>query len=52
MTLAETSQLLGVIVSLIYVAIWNRNNAGAAGAATHQQLSASISIPWAELGRN
>jgi len=49
MTLQEILQILGglgVIASLIYVAIQIRNNARAVRAATYQQLSASVSAPW------
>ena len=55
MILAEFTQLLGgigVIASLIYVAIQIRNNSRAVRAAAYQQLSASIAGLWAELGRN
>jgi hypothetical protein len=55
MTLQEAVQILGaigVIASLIYVAIQIRNNSRAVRAAAYQQLSASIALPWAELGRN
>jgi hypothetical protein len=55
MTLQEAVQFLsglGVIASLIYVAIQIRNNARAVRAAAYQQLSTSIALPWAELGRN
>jgi hypothetical protein len=55
MTLQEAVQILsglGVIASLIYVAVQIRNNARAVRAAAYQQLSTSIALPWAELGRN
>jgi hypothetical protein len=55
MTLQQVAQILGgigVIASLIYVAIQIRSNARAVRAAAYQQLSASIALPWAELGRN
>jgi hypothetical protein len=55
MTLQEAVQILGaigVIASLIYVAIQIRSNSRAVRAAAYQQLSSSIALPWAELGRN
>lgn len=49
MTLQEITQIvggIGVIASLIYVAIQIRNNARAVRAAAYQQLTVSMSTPW------
>jgi hypothetical protein len=40
-TLRETAQVLGVVASLIFVAIQIRNNARAVRAATYRQLTTS-----------
>jgi hypothetical protein len=55
MTLQEIVQIIGgigVIASLIYVAIQIRNNARAVRAAAYQQLSVSMSGPWDALFLN
>ena len=55
MNLQDLVQVLGgigVIASLIYVAIQIRNNARAVRAATYQQLSASHSAAWDNLFNN
>ncbi len=55
MTLQQIAQVLGaigVIASLIYVAIQIRNNARAVRAATYQQLSASLATMWMNLSNN
>ncbi len=49
MTLQQLAQILGaigVIASLIYVAIQIRNYARAVRAATYQRLSASLATMW------
>ncbi len=55
MTLQETAQILGgigVIASLIYVAIQIRNNARATRAATYQQVSGAPVALWGSLAAN
>jgi len=55
MTLQEFLQIvggIGVIGSLIYVAIQIRNNARAVRAATYQQVANSISSQWELLANN
>ncbi len=55
MTLQQLAQILGaigVIASLIYVAIQIRNYARAVRAATYQQLSASLAAMWMNLSTN
>jgi hypothetical protein len=55
MTLQEITQIvggIGVIASLIYVAIQIRNNARAVRASAYQQLSVSMSGPWDDIARN
>ena len=55
MTLTETSQALGVIgviASLIYVAIQIRNNARAVRAATYHQVSNTFISHWEGLTNN
>ena len=55
MTLQETVQIIGgigVIASLIYVAVQIRNNARAVRASAYQQLSVSMSAPWDALFLN
>lgn len=55
MTLQQLAQILGaigVIASLIYVAIQIRNYARAVRAATYQQLSASLATMWMNLSTN
>lgn len=55
MTLQAVAQILGgigVIASLIYVAVQFRNNARAVRAATYQQLSASFASSWDTMGHN
>ncbi len=55
MTLQETAQILGgigVIASLIYVAIQIRNNARATRAATYHQVSNTFISHWDSLARD
>ena len=55
MTLQETAQILGglgVIASLIYVAIQIRNNARAVRAATYHQVSNTFISHWDSLARD
>jgi hypothetical protein len=55
MTLQEITQIvggIGVIASLIYVAVQIRNNARAVRASAYQQLSVSMSGPWDALFLN
>lgn len=55
MTLQETAQILGgigVIASLIYVAIQIRNNARATRAATYQAVSGALVALWGSLAAN
>ena len=55
MTLQELAQiggLVGVIASLIYVAIQIRNNSRATRAATFQQLSYAMASDWLDVARN
>ena len=55
MTLQETVQILGgigVIASLIYVAIQIRNNARAVRAATYHQVSNTFISHWDSLARD
>ena len=55
MTLQETAQILGgigVIASLIYVAIQIRNNARAVRAATYHQVSNTFISHWDALARD
>ncbi len=55
MTLQETLQILGgigVIASMIYVAIQIRNNGRATRAATFQQLSSSMANHWLTMAYN
>ena len=55
MTLQETLQILGgigVIASMIYVAIQIRNNGRATRAATFQQLSSSMANGWLTMASN
>ena len=55
MTLQETLQILGgigVIASMIYVAIQIRNNGRATRAATFQQLSSSMANGWLTVASN
>lgn len=55
MTLQAVAQILGgigVIASLIYVAIQIRNNARATRAATYQQVSGSLVAMWDTLADN
>ena len=55
MTLQELAQIggvVGVIASLIYVAIQIRNNSRATRAATFQQLSSTMASGWLDHARN
>ncbi len=55
MTLQETLQLfgtIGIMISLIYVAIQIRNNARAVRAAAYQSLAASMANQWELLAIN
>ncbi len=55
MTLQQTAQILGgigVIASLIYVAVQIRNNARATRAATYQAVSGSLVAMWGSLAAN
>lgn len=55
MTLQQIAQILGaigVIASLIYVAVQIRNNARAVRAAAYQQLSAAMASSWETLANN
>ena len=55
MTLQELAQIggiIGVVASLIYVAIQIRNNARATRAATFQQLSSAMASDWSDMARN
>ena len=50
--LAQIGGVIGVIASLIYVAIQIRNNARAVRASAYQQLAANTSANWTVLAQN
>ena len=50
--LAQIGGVIGVIASLIYVAIQIRNNARAVRASAYQQLAANTSAHWSVLAQN
>ena len=50
--LAQIGGVIGVIASLIYVAIQIRNNARAVRASAYQQLAANTSTHWSVLAQN
>ena len=50
--LAQIGGVVGVIASLIYVAIQIRNNSRATRAATFQQLSSALASDWLDMSRN
>ena len=50
--LAQIGGVIGVIASMIYVAIQIRNNARATRAATFQQLSSAMANNWLSWGSN